>query len=212
MKPVYTVLLSAGLAICVAATAVRAQTLIEEWGAAKFPAPPTLKPAKIVPAETALLVMDFTKQTCTPERRKRCADQVPAVAKFVAEARAKGALIIYSVAVPNSVPADILPALTPASGEQVLPPLGPDKFINSDLEKTLKDKGIKTVVAMGTQAQTSVLHTGSTAALRGFKVIVPIDGMSGDEVFPELYTAWHLTTAARISSNVTLTKFEMIGF
>ena len=113
---------------------------------------------------------------------------------------------------PNSVPADILPALTPAAGEQVLPPLGPDKFINSDLEKTLKDKGIKTVVAMGTQAQTSVLHTGATAALKGFKVIVPVDGMSGDEVFPELYTAWHLATAARISSNVTLTKFEMIGF
>jgi nicotinamidase-related amidase len=212
MKSLYTLLLSAGLAICVANTAVRSQTLIEEWGTAKFPAPPALKPAKIVPAETAILVMDFTKQTCTPERRKRCADQVPKVQKFVIEARAKGALIIYSVAVPNSVPGDILPALTPAAGEQVLPPLGPDKFVNSELEKTLKDKGIKTVVAMGTQAQTSVLHTGATAALKGFKVIVPVDGMSGDEVFPELYTAWHLTTAARISNNVTLTKFEMIGF
>ena len=89
--------------------------------------------------------------------------------KFVTEARAKGALIIYSVAVPNSVPADILPALTPAAGEQVLPPLGPDKFINSDLEKTLKDKGIKTVVAMGTQAQTSVLHTGGDRGAEGLQ-------------------------------------------
>jgi nicotinamidase-related amidase len=192
--------------------AAQAQTLIEEWGSAKFPPPPPLKPAKIEPKETAVLVMDFTKQTCTPERRKRCADSVAKVQKFVAEARAKGALIIYSVAVPNSVPADILPALTPAPGEQVLPPLGPDKFNNSDLEKTLKDKGIKTVVAMGTQAQTSVLHTGATASLRGFKVIVPVDGMSADDVFPELYTAWHLATAARISSNVTLTKFDLIGF
>ena len=145
---------------------------------------PPLKTAKLDAKETAILVMDFTKQTCTPERRKRCADQVPNVVKFVTEARAKGALIIYSVAVPNSVPADILPVLTPAAGEQVLPPLGPDKFINSDLEKTLKDKGIKTVVAMGTQAQTSVLHTSATAALKGFKVIVPVDGMSADEVFP----------------------------
>src|SRR5262245_10390664 len=72
--------------------------------------------------------------------------------------------------VPGSVPADILPELTPAAGEPVLPPLGPDKFIGSELEKTLKDKGIKTVVAMGTQAQTSVLHTAGAAALRGFKV------------------------------------------
>ena len=212
MKSLYTLVLSAGLTICAATTVVQAQTLIEEWGTAKFPAPPQLKPAKLDAKETAILVMDFTRQTCTPERRKRCSDQVPAVVKFVTEARGKGALIIYSVAVPNSVPADILPALTPASGEQLLPPLGPDKFINSDLEKTLKDKGIKTVVAMGTQAQTSVLHTSATAALKGFKVVVPVDGMSADEVFPELYTAWHLTTAARISSNVTLTKFEMIGF
>ena len=212
MKAPYTLLLGVGVAICFLASPVRAQTLIEEWGTAKFPAPPPLKPAKIEAKETALLVMDFTKQTCTPERRKRCADSVPKVVKFVSEARGKGALIIYSVAVPNSIPTDILPALTPASGEQVLPPLGPDKFVNSDLEKTLKDKGIKTVVAMGTQAQTSVLHTGATAALKGFKVIVPVDGMSGDEVFPELYTAWHLTTAARISPQVTLTKFELISF
>ena len=212
MKAPYTLLLGVGVVICLMATPVRAQTLIEEWGTAKFPAPPPLKPAKIDAKETALLVMDFTVQTCTPERRKRCADSVPKVKKFVEAAREHGALIIYSVAVPNSVATDVLKELTPAAGEQVLPPLGPDKFINSDLEKTLKDKGIKTVVAMGTQAQTSVLHTGSTAALKGFKVIVPVDGMSADEVFPELYTAWHLATAARISSNVTLTKFEMIGF
>ncbi len=212
MKTPYTLLFGLSVVICLVASPVRAQTVIEEWGTAKFPAPPPLKPAKIDPKETVLLVMDFTKQTCTPERRKRCADSVPKVVKLITEARAKGALIIYSVAVPNSVPADILPELAPAAGELVLPPLGPDKFINSDLEKTLKDKGIKTVVAMGTQAQTSVLHTGATAALKGFKVIVPVDGMSGDEVFPELYTAWHLATAARISSNVTLTKFELIGF
>jgi nicotinamidase-related amidase len=202
--------LIAGLALIMPAAAQ--QTLIEEWGTAKFPAPPALKPAKLNPKETALLVMDFTKQTCSMQRRPRCANQVAHVRKFVTEARAKGALIIYSVAVPKSVPADILPELTPAAGEQVLPPLGPDKFIGSDLEKTLKDKGIKTVVAMGTQAQTSVLHTGGAAALRGFNLVVPVDAMSADEVFPELYTAWHLATAARISAKVTLTKLDMIGF
>jgi nicotinamidase-related amidase len=156
--------------------------------------------------------MDFTNQTCSLQRRPRCVASIPKTVKLVTEARAKGALIIFSVAVPNSVAADIVKELTPAAGETVLPPLGPDKFIGSDLEKTLKDKGIKTVVAMGTQAQTSVLHTGGAAALRGFKVIVPVDGMSADDVFPELYTAWHLATAARISAQVTLTKFDMIGF
>jgi nicotinamidase-related amidase len=192
--------------------AATSQTIIDDWYQAKLPVPPQLKPVTLTPSETALLVMDFTVQTCTPERRKRCADSVPKVKKFVEDARAKGALIIYSVAVPGSVPGDVLKELAPTPGEQVLPPLGPDKFINSDLEKTLKDKGIKTVVAMGTQAQTSVLHTGGEAALRGFKVIVPVDAMSSDDLFPELYTAWHLARAARISDQVTLTKLDMIGF
>ncbi|HUD84830.1 MAG TPA: isochorismatase family protein [Xanthobacteraceae bacterium] len=192
--------------------AAHAQTIIDDWYQAKLPPPPQLKPVTIDPKTTALLVMDFTVQTCTPERRKRCADSVPNVKKFVEDARGKGALIIYSVAVPGSVPTDVLKELSPAAGEQVLPPLGPDKFINSDLDKTLKDKGIKTVVAMGTQAQTSVLHTGGEAALRGFKVIVPVDAMSSDDLFPELYTAWHLSTAARISNQTTLTKLDMIGF
>jgi hypothetical protein len=42
--------------------------------------------------------------------------------------------------------------------------------------------------------------------------VVPVDAMSSDEVFPELYTAWHLATAARISSKVTLTRIDMIAF
>jgi nicotinamidase-related amidase len=206
------VTIAAAAALLFGIVAAHGATIIDDWGNAKFPAPPQLKPVTLVPNVTALLVMDFTVQTCTPERRKRCADSVPKVKAFVEAARAKGALIIYSVAVPGSVPTDVLKELAPAAGEQVLPPLGPDKFINSDLEKTLHDKGIKTVVAMGTQAQTSVLHTGGEAALRGFKVIVPVDAMSADDLFPELYTAWHLANAARISNQVTLTRLEMIGF
>jgi nicotinamidase-related amidase len=196
--------------ICAAGAA--AQTVIDEWQSAKLPPPPALKAATLQPAETALLVMDFTRQTCSAQRRPRCAASVPKVQKLVAGARAKGALVIYSVAVAGSTAADILEDLAPAAGELVLPPLGPDKFVNSDLEKVLKEKGIKTVVALGTQAQTSVLHTGATAALRGFNVIVPVDGMSSDDVFPELYTAWHLATAARISAKVTLTRLDMIGY
>ena len=209
-RPVITVAAAIVAGACF--TNAPAQTVIEEWGSAKLPLPPALKAATLNPAETALLVMDFTRQTCSMERRPRCAASVPKVQKLVALARAKGALVIYSVAVPGSTAADILKDLTPAPGELVLPPLGPDKFINSDLEKILKGKGIKTVVALGTQAQTSVLHTGAAAALRGFKVVVPVDGMSSDDVFPELYTAWHLATAARISAQVTLTRLDMIGY
>ena len=178
----------------------------------RLPPAPALKPVTLVGNETAVLAMDFTTQTCTPQRRPRCANQVPQVARLLSEARQKGAFIVYSVALPGSTAADILKEVTPAAGEPVLPPLGPDKFINSDLDKMLKERGIKGVVAIGTQAHTSVLHTGAAAALRGYKVIVPVDGMSGDDAWPEAYTAWHLANAARIAPQVTLTRIDMIKF
>jgi nicotinamidase-related amidase len=167
-------------AACVA-PAARAETVIDEWTSVKLPAPPALKQVALAPRETALLAMDFTVQTCTPQRRLRCANSVPMIAKLIAQARARGALVIYSVALPGSTAADILKELTPAAGETVLPPLGPDKFIGSDLDRMLKERGIRTVIAIGTQAHTSVLHTAAAAALRGFKVVVPVDGMSGDD-------------------------------
>ena len=43
-------------------------------------------------------------------------------------------------------------------------------------------------------------------------VIVPIDGMSSNDAFAELYTAFHLTTAARIMDKVTLTRADMISY
>src|SRR5665213_1445084 len=86
---------TATTAVTLTASATHAATTIDDSTRAELPAPPALKPVTLVPNETALLVMDFTVQTCTPERRKRCADSVPKVKKFVEEARGKGVLIIY---------------------------------------------------------------------------------------------------------------------
>jgi hypothetical protein len=88
--------------------AARAATVIEEWAGVRLPPPPVLKPVTLVGKETAILAMDFTTQTCTPQRRLRCANQAPQVAKLLSEARLKGAFIVYSVALPGSTAADIL--------------------------------------------------------------------------------------------------------
>ena len=92
---------------------------------------------------------------------------------------------------------------------------GADKFINTDLEKMLKDKGIASVIVVGTLANGGVLHTASQAALRGFKVVVPVDGMSSpnmNTLYTEQYTAWHLANAPVFGGRVTLTKVDMIKF
>ena len=103
MNTLQACLTAAIAALCLAAEGAPAQTLIDEWGTAKIPPPPELKPAKIDARETALLVMDFTTQTCTRRSAARGARLGAQGPKLVTDARAKGALVIYSVAVPGSV-------------------------------------------------------------------------------------------------------------
>ena len=199
-------------AAVMASPAAKAQGVLDDWASVKMPPAPALKPASIDPKTTALLLFDFTTQTCSQERRPRCAASMPKMKKLLEDARARGMFVVYSVALPNTGEKDMMPEIAPKAGEPILPPLGPDKFLNSDFEKMLKDKGVQTIILNGTAAQSTVLHTGGAAALRGFNVVVPIEGMSSNEAFPELYTAYHLTTAERIDAKVTLTRVDMITY
>ena len=63
-----------------------------------------------------------------------------------------------------------------------------------------------------TQAHTSVLHTGAAAALRGFKVIVPVDAVSADNAYIEQYVAYNFTSAPSVAAATTLTRASMIKF
>ena len=137
---------------------------------------------------------------------------MPKMKKLLEDARARGMFVVYSVAIAGTSEKDMMPEIAPKAGEPVLPPLGPDKFLASDFDKMLKDRGVQTIILNGTAAQSTVLHTGGAAALRGYNVVVPVEGMSSNDAFPELYTAFHLATAARIADKVTLTRVDMISY
>jgi nicotinamidase-related amidase len=186
------------------------QTIVDEWATVKAPAPPELKPVTIDPKVTALLMLDFVKQICSPQARPRCVASVPKVQRLLAQARAKGVHVIYSLGAGTSV-ADIWPEVAPVGGERAVTS-GPDKFVNTDLEKILKEKGVKTVIVVGTAAEGAALHTAAGSALRGFKVVVPVDGVSSSNTYAEQYTAWHVANAPRIGPQVTLTRIDLIGY
>lgn len=197
--------ITAGLSIF--SSGVLAQTIIDEWSGVKAPAAPELRPVNIDPKTTALLMLDFVAPNCT--QRPRCMASVPAVKKLLDESRAKGMMIAFATG-PTGKRTDTVPELAPLDSEPVVS-TGVDKFMNTDLEKLLKDRGVQTVITIGTAAQGAVLYTASGASLRGMKVIVPVDGMS-DSPYSEQYTAWHLANAPVVSRNVTLTKFDLIKF
>jgi nicotinamidase-related amidase len=202
---------TAGLFVCLTFTPVFGQTIIDEWSKVQPPKPPELKSVKIEdPKTTAFLVLDIIKQGCNNERRPRCVASVPKIQAFLTQARTKGVSVVHSYT-STSTPADILKEVAPLPGEPLVQAPA-DKFFRTDLEKILQDKGIKTVIVVGTAAHGAVLYTGSQSAYRGFKVIVPVDGMSSENTYFEQYTAYHMTNAPGVAQQVTLTKFDMIQF
>jgi nicotinamidase-related amidase len=204
--------LALGAMILLASATSQAQTkdIIDEWATVQAPKPPELKPVTINPKETALLILDIVSQVCNAERRPRCVASVPKIQALLSEARAKGVVVIYSVAGAATV-ADIWKEVAPLGSEPVVKSSA-DKFYNTDLEKILKEKGIKTVIVVGSAAHGAVLNTGSQAAFRGFKVIVPVEGMSSENTYFEQYTAYHLANAPGVAQQVTLTRIDMIKY
>jgi nicotinamidase-related amidase len=192
-------------------SAVSAQDIMAEWESAKAPPPPALQKISPDPKTTALLVMDFMKSSCNPQRRPRCAASVPAVKKLLEQARAKDMFVVYTVTGNAPVTTDVIPELAAKGTEPVILARA-NKFLNPDLDKVLKEKGVKTLIAVGTVANGAVLYTASDAGLRGYDVIVPVDGMSGDSTYAEQFTAWQLVNGPGLADKVKLTRTDMIGF
>jgi nicotinamidase-related amidase len=139
---------------------------------------------------------------------------------ILAGARAKGVYVIYSL-FPSPSPAtfpdpkisDYVPELAPKGDEPVVTSFV-DKFILRDkdtgLQKMLKDKGITNIVPVGVTSHNGVLFTSVSAALRGFNVVVPVDGMAGNNAYEDQVAAYTLTSS--IVYKVPLTSIDMIKF
>jgi len=179
-------------------TPASAQTIVDDWSKVQAPKPPELKAVTLDPKTTALLVLDFVKQTCNTERRPRCLTSVPQVQALLKLARGKGVAVVHSITT-AATPADILKDVAPLEGEPIVKSSA-DKFFKTDLEKILNDKGVKTVVVVGTAAHGAVLNTASQAAFRGLRVIIPVDGMSSENTYFEQDTVYHLSNTPGVGS------------
>jgi nicotinamidase-related amidase len=194
----------------IAFTALPAQAgnIVDEWASVKVPAAPELKPVTVDPKTTALLMLDFMNQNCA--QRPRCVASVPAMKKLLEAARAAKATVVYSI-IANSTPGDVIKDVAPLADEpHVLS--GPDKFLRTDLEKILKDKGITTVIPVGTASNGAVLFTAAGAAFRGMNVVVPVDGMSAVDPAAEYSTTIYFLTAPQLSNKTKLTRSDLIRF
>ena len=204
-------LFAACILVLASPVASSAQTIIDEWSSVKAPPAPELKGVTIDPKTTALLMLDFVKQNCSEKARPRCPATLPAAKQLLAGARANNVLVVYGI-VAGSVIGDTLGDVA-ANGTEPVVQSGPDKFLDTGLEKMLKDRGIRTVIVAGTAANGAVLHTASEAVLRGFKAVVPLDTMSADNAYIEQYVAYHFISArGGIAAATTLTRVGLVKY
>ena len=183
------------------------RTIIDDWSQVKPPPAPQLKAVLVDPDTTALLLLDFEDRTVLP--RPRALATLPRVERLLDFARSSGILVAYSTTGAGS-PDSILPALKPRPEEHVVKG-SVDKFFGTDLEAYLKERGVTQVIIAGIVAEGAVLGTSTGACLRGFKVIVPVDGTASSDPYAEQYVAWQLLNAPALRGNVTLTRMDMLG-
>jgi nicotinamidase-related amidase len=157
-----------------------------------------VEPAVSLPAPaTALIVVDMQNDFVTPGGALVVADAaatVPAIQRLLARARAAGARAFFTQ--DTHAPGDpefsiwgehalegtwgwqIVDALAPAPGDRVIKKLRYDGFFGTSLDHELRLAGAQHVIVCGTVANICVLHTAGSAALRGYRVVVPIDAIS----------------------------------
>jgi nicotinamidase-related amidase len=180
--------------------------IVDQWTEAVPPETPALVPVTANPTDTALLILDIEERTCNSERRPRCLDTVPRIAALLKRARQAGMPVVYSQI---SSPTPILPEVVPASGDPVVSS-SVDKFRNTDLESILAARHITSVIITGTAAHGAVLHTATGAAVRGLKVIVPVDCLSAASLYTEQAAVWCLIDGPGTRRAVTLTTSDAI--
>jgi nicotinamidase-related amidase len=189
------------------------QDIISEWASVKLPPAPELKPVTVDPRTTALLVLDMMKGNCGV--RPRCLATIATVKKLLDAARAHGLMVVFNLTGAGKVEDMVDPSLVPMAGELMAKGSGgADKFVNSNLDAGLKEKGIKTVIVTGTSAQGAVAGTTNGAAQRGYKAVVPIDGLSSEDAFNELYAVWHIYKGGpvNLTGNATVTRSDLISY
>ncbi len=207
---------AAGVLILAFAASNATADILDDWSNVKAPPPPELKPVTLDGATTAILIMDMNQIQCAQETR--CSATAPAIKRLYDGGRAAGAMFWYSLPGDNSKPSDVDQVgkgFTPRDGEWERIN-GPDKFRGSNLEDKLKARNIQTAIICGHSFQGVGIGTGSALAVRGYKVIVPVDCLASNSNDPyvlylEQYSVWHLSKGANgIANRVTLTRSTLV--
>lgn len=147
--------------------------------------------------ETAVIVVDMQNDFVKPKGKlyvPTAEETIEPIRKLLDKARAHGVKIFYTQDTHYDGDPEfeiwgehvrhgtwgwqIIDELKPREGDIIIVKTRYDGFYGTPLDDLLKVYGIKNTVIVGTVANICVLHTAASAALRWYKVVVPMDGIS----------------------------------
>jgi hypothetical protein len=173
-----TILWAGALALAFCGEAAKAQDTAAPRATTKpmmtlqMPALPDPVPVTLDPATTALLMLDYVDPICSTQ--PKCTGQMlPAMTVFIERVRKAGVVVAYGTR--QQTMSKWLPPVAPAPGDITIVNTAQDRFYNTDLDKALKAKGIKTIIMAGWKVSGSVAYTSVGASLRDYTVVIPMD-------------------------------------
>src|SRR5215471_9148615 len=138
----------------------------------QMPALPEPVRVALNPATTALLVLDYVEDICNTQPKCK-SKMLPAMTPFMARVRKAGMTVAYGTREQNM--SKWLPEVAPTPGDIKIVNTAQDRFYNTDLDKALKAKGIKTIIMVGWKVSGSVAYTSVGATVRNYNVVIPVD-------------------------------------
>lgn len=178
-------------------------------------------------SKTALIIVDmqndFVKEggkLRVPEAEKT----ISPIRRLLEKARERNVTVIYTQdwhepgdpefkiwgehAVAGTWGAEVVEELKPREGETLVKKLSYDGFYGTPLDHVLRTRNIENLVITGTVANICVLHTAGSAALRGYKLFIPVDCISALNEFDYALSLRQITFLYRGK----LTSSEKIEF
>jgi len=215
-----TVLVTSGLALALFCGATQAQPAAQggkPMMTLQMPATPDPARVTLDPKTTALMVLDYVEDICI--KQPTCTGQMlPAMTPFLERVRKAGLVVAYGTRERNMT--HWLKEVAPAPGDIQIISTAQDRFYNTDLDKTLKAKGIKTLSMVGWKISGSVTYTSVGAMARDYTVVVPMDTTSAGSGYETTIGFYNVLNSGNANlaneplkpKAVTLTRTDMITF
>jgi len=215
-----TVLVSSGLVLAFFSGAAEAQQNARAAGkmvTLQMPAIPDPAPVALDPKTTALMVLDYVEPICNAQ--PSCKDKMlPAMTPFMERVRKAGLTVAYGTREQNM--SKWLKEVAPTPSDIKVTNTAQDRFYNTDLDKALKAKGIKTLIMVGWKVSGSVTYTSVGAMAHDYTVVIPVDTTSAGSDYETTIGFYNVLNSGNANlaneplkpKATTLSRTDMITF